>query len=538
MAGQKEPGSPITFTGSLSHDNDSIRGSHTPTYYWFFDYPSGDNAITTVSTINHTYAVPGHYNVRLIYFDDDGQSDTCNFDIYIGVKRFYYLTDHLGSVKMTVQDGWTMVADNFDGTSPYTLDKWMYLYGNGFFLYTGTLAHNSTNESMIVAASSANMDNGIINVNVKFNTTSAVSASLVYRYSNYYYYTVDVFRDSIRLAKKRPWDNTIVARVNLPSQATTQQWYPLQVTLDSNKVFVYWNNQCLISWTDNSSPLLTGKVGFRENGSYTVMWDNLIVRTPVKVVSADDYDPWGMQLEGRCQNTGQTNDKYKFTGKERDKETANTNIAGYDYFGARYYDNRIGRWMSVDPMAENTPSLSPYQYARNNPLNRIDPDGAVDTPTVILAGVIIVAAAPIEIPELIGAGIIAGGIYGGKWLISHYSNHDESLMDVNLDDVIKKSHADQSKADAKSKENNGQEITDKPKYPVPELDAEGKPVSKEWIPPTAPKGNWTKAGSKESLRPGDDSGHGPHTDWRDPGKKTWRIYPDGRVEPKFPGKIQ
>ncbi|WP_405375402.1 RHS repeat-associated core domain-containing protein, partial [Pseudobutyrivibrio sp.] len=59
-----------------------------------------------------------------------------------------------------------------------------------------------------------------------------------------------------------------------------------------------------------------------------------------------------------------------FTGKERDEET------GYHYFGARYYwSSVLTGWLSVDPMADKYPSISPYSYCAWNPMKLVDPDG-------------------------------------------------------------------------------------------------------------------------------------------------------------------
>jgi RHS repeat-associated protein len=85
------------------------------------------------------------------------------------------------------------------------------------------------------------------------------------------------------------------------------------------------------------------------------------------ILNAQDYYPFGETMRVLPGNPYQN--RYKFTEKERDDQT------GYDYFGARYYDSELGRWLSVDPLAEIYPDWSPYNYCFNNPINIIDYDG-------------------------------------------------------------------------------------------------------------------------------------------------------------------
>jgi RHS repeat-associated protein len=62
---------------------------------------------------------------------------------------------------------------------------------------------------------------------------------------------------------------------------------------------------------------------------------------------------------------------YKYGNKELD-EMNGLNL--YDFL-ARGYDPAIGRFMSIDPLAEKYPWMSPYAYCGNNPITRVDKDG-------------------------------------------------------------------------------------------------------------------------------------------------------------------
>jgi RHS repeat-associated protein len=99
------------------------------------------------------------------------------------------------------------------------------------------------------------------------------------------------------------------------------------------------------------------------------------------ILDNSDFYPFGVERPITL-SSGNT---YKFTGKERDSETSN------DYFGARYYSNGLGRWLSPDWSEEPEPvpyanlanpqTLNLYSMVRDNPesfadLDGHDPDGA------------------------------------------------------------------------------------------------------------------------------------------------------------------
>ncbi|WP_317047495.1 RHS repeat domain-containing protein [Chryseobacterium viscerum] len=85
----------------------------------------------------------------------------------------------------------------------------------------------------------------------------------------------------------------------------------------------------------------------------------------LEITDANDYYPFGMNHL----KTGNASYKnYKYNGKELQESGM------YDY-GARFYMPDIGRWGVIDPLAEKMTRYSPYNYAFNNPIRFIDPDG-------------------------------------------------------------------------------------------------------------------------------------------------------------------
>ncbi|ASW72834.1 sugar-binding protein [Chryseobacterium piperi] len=94
--------------------------------------------------------------------------------------------------------------------------------------------------------------------------------------------------------------------------------------------------------------------------------------TAIEVIEENNFYPFGLKHEGYNPLNGNPAYQYKYNGKEL-QETGM-----YDY-GARFYMPDLGRWGVVDPLAEKMTRHSPYNYAFNNPLRFIDPDGRQGT---------------------------------------------------------------------------------------------------------------------------------------------------------------
>ncbi|PUZ27700.1 RHS repeat-associated core domain-containing protein [Chitinophaga costaii] len=100
--------------------------------------------------------------------------------------------------------------------------------------------------------------------------------------------------------------------------------------------------------------------------------DGVVVFYNVDVVNSTDYYPFVSLLPGRVYSLNNEY-RYGFNGKEDDNEVKGD--GNQQDYGARIYDPRLGRFLSVDPITAQYPQLTPYQFASNGPIDGIDLDG-------------------------------------------------------------------------------------------------------------------------------------------------------------------
>jgi len=103
--------------------------------------------------------------------------------------------------------------------------------------------------------------------------------------------------------------------------------------------------------------------------------------------SEDIVEQYSYDAFGEPNRVSSVGNPYLFTGRRYDEDTS------LYYYRARYYHPEIGRFLQTDPLGywniESWDSMNLYHYAKNNPVNFLDPTGEISAGVIVVGGIVI-----------------------------------------------------------------------------------------------------------------------------------------------------
>ena len=318
---------------------------------------NGNLAQQTVYSVNNN--VPAYQNMRALYWDEDDRLNLVAGDGYLS----YYAYGHDGNraIKMTGsaaidQTGTLLNSTNLENITIYPNEyltvtqaeytKYYYAGGNRIASKIGTggfekMQRLCTQDLNLSANANTLFGNALQQI---VNITNQPNDEFPVNVCGGYSVATELLAD--------PLPNFYINSLNLNfTQNNLLQQFRQNLTGGTEAVYFFHSDHLgSASWITNNTGL------------------------PVQHLL---YLPFGEHFVNE-RNTAY-DERFTFTGKERDLET------GYYYFGARFDDVDLG-FMSVDPMADKYPSMTPYNYCAWNPVKLVDPEGEEMNPIIDYSG--------------------------------------------------------------------------------------------------------------------------------------------------------
>jgi len=343
------------YNGNISGMEWQLQGESKRSYRFKYDKLSrllhtGYSGSTSGGMYNVSYSYDKHGNMKTLTRRGKNSSATDN-NVTIDQLTMTYAGNQLTRVEDAAADISYALSDDFKdkktttGTIEYTYNK------------NGAMASDLNKGITDIEYNSLNLPRQMI---INSSTTKA---------KNYYTYSAS----GVKLKTEQRYDPNLLAS-------------PITGTSPTNDGLVDYKNTDyagnIIYETAKSGTAITNKTrilvdgGYIEDGVYHFyLTDHLgnnrvVAKADGTVIQKSHYYPFGMAFaEGAVSEQGKQ--PYKYNGKELDTMHG---LNMYDY-SARYYEPAVGRFTTVDPLAEKFYSWSLYVYTFNNPLRFTDPTG-------------------------------------------------------------------------------------------------------------------------------------------------------------------
>ncbi|MDW7694035.1 DUF6443 domain-containing protein [Flammeovirgaceae bacterium SG7u.111] len=122
------------------------------------------------------------------------------------------------------------------------------------------------------------------------------------------------------------------------------------------------------------------KVYVANESAAKVWFDDLQITHKKGIIAQENhYYPFGMNMAG-IERQGMPDHKFQYNGGVEKEENFGLNWYETEF---RSYDNQLGRWHQVDPLAEAETSWTPYRYGFNNPIRLNDPTGLLEAADIL-----------------------------------------------------------------------------------------------------------------------------------------------------------